>query len=68
MLKEILLSILLMSSTTIFFKFFRHLPSKGNWIYEYEDETWAKILIIMTRVVGFLFGLFILINAMFFSK
>lgn len=68
MIKEIILGIFLMSSTTIFFKIFRLLPSKGNWIYEYEDEAWAKVLIIMARVIGFLFGLLILINAIFLSK
>lgn len=62
----ICISILLII-VSIFFKHFRKFPSRGNWIYEYEKETWMKILIVVVRILLFIIGITALVSTIFFA-
>lgn len=69
MMWEIIISIILILMS-IFQNQLRKLkiPSRGDWIFEHEDEKWAKILIALSRIFLFCLGVVILIHALFFSK
>jgi len=62
-----LIIFIIMMLAAIFEKQIRSIPSRGNWIYEHEDEKWVKILLVAVRIIFFVIGLIGFIYFAFFN-